>query len=58
MYEKVVCKVCLQCGYRCFKVDLQRCPKCKGPLFPVISLDEEPDREFKRPVEVENEEEF
>ena len=58
MYEKIVCKICSQCGCKYFRTDLQRCPECQGPLFPVISLDEEPGREFKRPVEVENEEEF
>jgi len=56
--EKVVCKICLTCNRKYFRTDLDRCPRCTGPLLPVISLDEETDREFKRPDEAMAEEEF
>ena len=58
MRERVVCKICLTCNRKFFRTELERCPKCGGSLFPVISLDEETDREFKRPDEVMDEEEF
>ena len=60
IFKEAICFVCINCGRKYFEMQIPNmpCPKCGGKLVPVDCWDENPNRDFKEPDEIEWEEEF